>query len=290
VRGEASLKILCRDASRFLGRTIERTHSTIALSATLTPPEFYLELLGFDRARSSTVTVPSPFPRENRRIVVDSSVTTLWRRREENYPAIAERLAAMVREVPGNCLALFPSYAFLEQIAGRLPRLEHQVLVQRQADDGEAREALLDRLRGSLFSRVLLLSVAGGVFAEGVDYPGDMLQAVIVVGPCLPSVGLEQKLLQDHFEERFEKGFEYAYVVPGMTRVIQAAGRLIRSASDRGVIALLDRRFLDLPYVEYLPTDWIPEEGPRALAGNPAEVARRFFAAAPGAAAESAGP
>ena len=211
--------------------------------------------------------------------MVDTSVTTLWRRREENYPAIAARLAEMVREVPGNCLALFPSYAFLEQIAARMPRLEHQVLVQRQADDSEAREALLDRLRGILFSRVLLLSVAGGVFAEGVDYPGDMLQAVIVVGPCLPSVGLEQKLLQDHFEERFEKGFEYAFVVPGMTRVIQAAGRLIRSASDRGVIALLDRRFLDLPYVGYLPTDWIPEEGPGALAGNPAEVARSFFAA-----------
>ena len=158
-----------------------------------------------------------------------------------------------------------------------MPRLEHQILVQRQADDSEAREALLERLRGTLFSRVLLLSVAGGVFAEGVDYPGDMLQAVIVVGPCLPGVGLEQKLLQDHFEERFEKGFEYAFVVPGMTRVIQAAGRLIRSASDRGVIALLDRRFLDLPYVDYLPTDWIPEEGRAALAGNPAEVARSFL-------------
>ncbi len=173
----------------------------------------------------------------------------------------------MVREVPGNCLALFPSYAFLEQIAGRLPRLEHQVLVQRQADDGDAREALLDHLRGSLFSRVLLLSVAGGVFAEGVDYPGDMLQAVIVVGPCLPSVGLEQKLLQDHFEERFEKGFEYAFVVPGMTRVIQAAGRLIRSASDRGVIALLDRRFLDLPYVE-LPAGRLDSRGRSARAGR----------------------
>ena len=283
-RGVASLKILCRDASRFLGRVIERTHSTIALSATLKPPDFYLELLGFGRERSSTLSLGSPFPPENRRIVVDTSVTTLWRRRDENYPMIAARLAEMVREVPGNCLALFPSYAFLEEIAARLPRLEHQVLIQRQADGGEAREALLESLRGSLFGRVLLLSVAGGVFAEGVDYPGDMLQAVVVVGPCLPGVGLEQRLLQDHFEERFEKGFEYAYVVPGMTRVIQAAGRLIRSAGDRGVIALLDRRFLDLPYVEYLPTDWIPEDGPRALAGNPAEVTRLFFATAPPAA------
>ncbi len=80
--------------------------------------------------------------------MVDTTVTTLWRRREENYPAIAERLGGMVREVPGNCLALFPSYDFLEQIAGRMPRLEHQLLVQRQTDDGEAREALLERLRG----------------------------------------------------------------------------------------------------------------------------------------------
>ena len=130
-----------------------------------------------------------------------------------------------------------------------------------------------------MFGDVMLLAVAGGVFAEGVDYPGDMLRAVAVVGPCLPALTLEQKLLSDYYQERFERGFEYAFVVPGMTRVVQAAGRLIRSPRDSGVIALLDRRFLHPPYSAHLPADWLPEEGegPEGLSDHPAEAAAEFF-------------
>jgi DNA excision repair protein ERCC-2 len=123
------------------------------------------------------------------------------------------------------------------------------------------------------------------VFAEGVDYPGDMLQAVIVVGPCLPGVGLEQKLLQDHFEERFEKGFEYAYVVPGMTRVIQSAGRLIRSESDTGVIVLACRRFLREPYKRYLPPDWYGDDPSELASASVGLDTAAFFARLRGRAA-----
>jgi DNA excision repair protein ERCC-2 len=126
---------------------------------------------------------------------------------------------------------------------------------------------------------VLLLAVAGGVFAEGVDYPGDMLSSVAVDGPCLPALSLEQTRLKEYYEDRFERGFEYSYLVPGMTRVVQAVGRLIRSPEDRGVIALLDHRFLDPPYRDHLPVDWVGIEGPDGLIGDPAEVAREFFAA-----------
>ena len=133
-------------------------------------------------------------------------------------------------------------------------------------------------LRSGLAGDVLLLAVAGGVFAEGVDYPGEMLRAVAVVGPCLPAVSLEQELLKLYYQERFERGFEYAFVVPGMTRVVQAAGRLIRSAEETGVIALFDRRFLAAPYSRHLPADWLPPEGPAALVGDPGEAASRFFA------------
>jgi Rad3-related DNA helicase len=117
----------------------------------------------------------------------------------------------------------------------------------------------------------------GGVFAEGVDYPGEILKAVAVVGPCLPALTLEQQLLKDYYQERFEKGFEYSFVVPGMTRVVQAAGRLNRSPRDTGVIALFDQRFLHTPYRHHLPPDWLPEEGAGALVGDPAEVAEEFF-------------
>jgi DNA excision repair protein ERCC-2 len=134
-------------------------------------------------------------------------------------------------------------------------------------------------LRSSLFGDVLLLAVAGGVFAEGVDYPGEMLQAVAVVSPCLPAVTLEREILKAYYDERFERGFEFAYVVPGMTRVIQAAGRLLRTPADRGVIALLDRRFAAAPYRNFLPSWWLAERSVKQLVGSPSDVARGFFAA-----------
>jgi len=273
------IRVLCKDPSRFLGDVINRCRSVIGLSATLSPPEFYRDLLGFDTDRLSVLDLPSPFPPENRQVVIDSSVATTYRRRADNYQPIADRLSALVRAVPGNCMALFPSYVFLDEVRRRLTVTDRPTLVQARSDSDRERERTLATLRNPLAGDVLLLAVAGGVFAEGVDYPGEMLQAVAVVGPCLPAVSLEQALLRAYYDERFERGFEYAFVVPGMTRVVQAAGRLIRSSEDTGVIALLDERFLRPPYRDHLPADWLPPEGPRGLVGDPGEAARRFFAA-----------
>jgi DNA excision repair protein ERCC-2 len=275
--GTSSLRILCKDPSRFLGRIINRTHSTIGLSATLSPTEFYRDLLGFDPERLASLCVPSPFPAENRSIVIDPSVATVWRKRPENYPRIAERLGAFAQQVPGNCLALFPSYQFLNEVAGRLETNGKRVLVQSAAGSDQERAEILQVLRSALMGDVLLLAVAGGVFAEGVDYPGDMLKAVAVVGPCLPAVSLEQELLKRYYDDRFERGFEYSFVIPGMTRVVQAAGRLIRSATDTGVIALFDERFLMAPYKNHLPADWMALERPSEIVGDPSRVAERFF-------------
>jgi DNA excision repair protein ERCC-2 len=276
-RGDGRIKIFCKDPSRFLGGVINRAHSAVGLSATLSPPEFYTGLLGFATGRTAFVEIANPFPIENRRVVIDPSVATTYRARPMNYDRIAERLGSFADSVPGNCLALFPSYAFLSEITGRMRLKSKRILIQRQADNEKERDLLLQALRSAVFGDILLVAVAGGVFAEGVDYPGEVLKAVAVVGPCLPAMTLEQQLLKDYYEERFEKGFEYSFVVPGMTRVVQAAGRLIRSPEDTGVIALFDQRFLHAPYRDYLPADWLPEEGAGALVGNPAHVAEEFF-------------
>ncbi|MDP9121944.1 MAG: DEAD/DEAH box helicase family protein [Acidobacteriota bacterium] len=276
-QGDCRVKILCKDPSRFLGAVLERTHATIGLSATLSPPEFYTGLLGFEPGRTAFVEIPNPFPAGNRRVVIDATVATTWRERPANYDRIALRLAEFADAVPGNCLALFPSYGFLAEVAGRMRLDSKRLLIQRQADSDRERELILATLRGAVLGDVLLLAVAGGAFAEGVDYPGDVLKAVAVVGPCLPALTLEQQVLKEYYQDRFERGFEYAFVVPGMTRVVQAAGRLIRSPHDTGVIALFDQRFLHSPYRDHLPADWLPEAGAGALAGNPAETAQEFF-------------
>jgi DNA excision repair protein ERCC-2 len=276
---DSRVKILCKDPSRFLGAVINRTHATVGLSATLSPPEFYRDLLGFDPARTASITVPNPFPAENRRVVIDASVATTYRERPAYYPRIAHRLAEFADTVPGNCLALFPSYTFLAEVAGHLRTSAKRVIVQRRSSGDREREDILETLRTALLGDVLLLAVAGGVFAEGVDYPGDMLRGVAVVGPCLPALTLEQQLLRHYYDERFDRGFEYAFVVPGMTRVVQAAGRLIRSPGDQGVIALFDRRFLENPYRKHLPEEWLPEEGAQGLSADPAEAAEEFFGA-----------
>lgn len=273
--GEEALRILCLDGSRFTGEIIARSAGCVAMSATLEPFDFYRDLLGFAPDRTDTLSLPSPFPPEHRLVIAVDSVDTSYRQRHRFYEPIAHLVAGL--SPPGrNVLALFPSYAFLREVAARLTAPGHRVEVQQEGDSDAARRRVLELLRGN-HEPVLLLAVMGGVFAEGVDYPGDMLQGVIVVSPALPLVSPERELLKRYFAERYERGFEYAYLVPGMTRVVQAAGRLIRSEQDRGVIALVCRRFLRRPYADLLPREWTGGEPGTLRVDDPAGAVRAFF-------------
>ncbi len=274
-RGER-FRILCVDASRFVGRIVEASAGCVAMSATLEPFDFYRDLLGFDPDRTDTVALPSPFPEENRLVLAVDDVDTSYRFRSAAYGRIAE-LVAELAPPDRNGLVLFPSYAFLRQVADRLEVTTHAVVIQRGGDSDRIRRDILARLRAN-DEPVLLLAVLGGVYAEGVDYPGDMLSAVVVVSPALPQVGPERELLKAYFAERYERGFEYAYLVPGMRRVVQAAGRLIRSDSDRGVIALVCRRFLREPYVSMLPREWSGATPETLRHADPGSAVRTFFA------------
>jgi DNA excision repair protein ERCC-2 len=139
------------------------------------------------------------------------------------------------------------------------------------------REAILKTLASAPPGGVLLFAVLGGMYAEGVDYPGELLTGVYVVSPALPRVSFERELLRRYFEETEQAGFEHAYLQPGMTRVIQAAGRLIRGETDRGVIALLCQRFLQEPYVSRLPRDWYDDSPLELISRCPSREIRQFF-------------
>ena len=273
------LKIFCKDPSRFLGAIFDSAHATIAISATLEPFDFYRKTLGFPSDRTSELSLPSPFPRHNRKIVVVSGVDTTYKQRANHYGRIAETVGEIAETTDGNFLALFPSYVFLREVAERMPPLRKQILVQRTDMTDYERNAILGILRDRPGRDNLILAVSGGMYAEGVDYRGDMLSGVMVVGPALPSVNFEQELLKRYYDEQYGAGFEFAYLIPGMTRVVQSAGRVIRSETDIGVIALLCRRFTQETYTRYFPADWY-EQSPRELvSARPAHDIRAFFEA-----------
>jgi DNA excision repair protein ERCC-2 len=270
------LKIFCKDPSRFLGKIFDSAHATVALSATLEPFEFYRRTLGFPADRTAELALPSPFPRENRKIVVISEVDTTYKRRGDHYQGIAENVAAIADAGDGNFLALFPSYAFLREVSERMPPTMKRVMVQRNDMTDYERNAILDILRERSRKGNLILAVSGGMYAEGIDYQGDMLSGVMVVGPALPQVSFEQELLKQYYDEQYGSGFEFAYLIPGMTRVVQSAGRVIRSETDIGVIALLCKRFTQESYTRYFPSDWY-EETPRELVSRKAASEIRSF-------------
>lgn len=253
--GAESIGLLCLDPSPILGPRIERLGGFAGCSATLNPPTFYRDLIGLDPEKLDVLRVPSPFPRENRQILVAPRVSTRYRDRQAHAPATADLLARCARSVDGNVAVYFPSFSMLEDITGRWQIPDRELLVQRRGMDDAERQAWLDRL-GEGGRPVVLAAALGGVFAEGIDLPPGALSAVFVAGPALPPVGLERDLLRRYYEERYGDGFAYASLIPGLTRVVQAAGRLIRRPEDRGVILLVGQRFRWRDVRALLPSEW----------------------------------
>ena len=272
--GEEKVKIRCLDAARFVGAVLTESAGAVAMSATLEPFEFYRDLLGFDPSRSDELSLPSPFPEDNRLVLAITDVDTTYRHRAAHYDAVASWIGRLAHP-RHNVLALFPSYRFLAAVADRIHCPHHRLLTQEPGSTDAVQRQFLEALaRGEPH---LVLAVLGGVFAEGVDYPGDMLSQVIVVSPGLPQYNAERELLKAYYQEAYGHGFAYAYLVPGLTRVVQAAGRIFRSESDRGVIALLCRRFLDLRYATLLPAEWIGDDPQSMLRQDPEGAVRAFF-------------
>jgi DNA excision repair protein ERCC-2 len=253
--GGGALKILCKDPSRQLGERLDGCYAALGMSATVVPLTFYRDVLGFDRDRTHLVALPSPFPKEHRRVLVVPTLSTRYRHRPRSYEPLARLIEQVVAARRGNYIAFFPSFEYLDAVAPHVALEGATVLRQERSMSERARAELLERLRDPSRSHVVL-AVQGGIFAEGVDYPGAMLIGVIVVGPGLPRVSFEQELMREYFAERYEAGFEYAYLYVGMNRVVQSVGRLIRSEDDAGVAVLVGQRFSTQLYAELFPPDW----------------------------------
>lgn len=262
---DAALQCTCCDASRFLRQRMRALGAVTAFSATLKPFEFYANMSGFEKENLVTKEFSSPFPSENRKIVVIPQVSTTFKDRERHYPKIAEVIERVVPLKKGNTFVFFPSFSFLREVAARLEgRLKgFRVFAQSPGMSISEQTQLLAKFRQKT-KNVVVLAVQGGVFSEGIDLPGDELESAIIVGPSLPSFDLERECIRAYFDRRYGRGFDYAYVYPAMARVVQAAGRVIRTPDDKGLVLLCDNRFTQKSYLEVMPQEWL-EKGVDAL-------------------------
>lgn len=203
--------------------------------------------------------LPSPFPPENLCVLRLPLATTL-RRREESAPQVAQAILALCRAHKGNYLACFPSYAYLNLVGKYLaPQAQDMDLMAQRPNMSEAeREAFIAAFTPERPRPLLALAVMGGVFAEGIDLPGERLSGAAIVGVGFPQISLERAALAAALEESGEPGdgLMGAYVYPGLQRVLQAAGRVIRGEEDRGAVLLIDERYFQPAYEAYLPGQW----------------------------------
>lgn len=259
--GNFRIKLQCMDPSGRLREVMERGRSAILFSATLLPIRYYREQLGGgedDRA----VYAESSFLPEQRKILIARDVTSRYARRgQSEYQRIARYLEVFVSARAGNYMIFFPSYSFMDQVISRLELDEGQKLLVQGADMREReKEEFLEAFDAESGTGVVGCCVMGGIFSEGIDLKEDRLIGAAIVGTGLPMVCHERELFKNYYDQKKGQGFSYAYLYPGVSKVFQAGGRVIRTAQDRGVILLLDERFLGRQYLELFPREWFPYE------------------------------
>ncbi|MGI5947578.1 MAG: ATP-dependent DNA helicase [Lachnospiraceae bacterium] len=266
--GEFLLRLFCVNPAKNLKECMAQAVSTIFFSATLLPVPYYKELLSGDKEEYA-VYANSPFPGSHKILLVATEVSSRYsRRNQREYEKTSDYIEAIVNGKQGNYLVFCPSYQYMREIESILRsrwenepeygsdgRQRMELLVQSPNMTEQEKEEFLAEFDKSGRS-MAALCVIGGAFSEGIDLRGEKLIGVVIIGTGLPMVCTEQEILKGYFDEKEEKGFDYAYQYPGMNKVMQAAGRLIRTMEDRGVIALLDDRFLQADYQSLFPREW----------------------------------
>ena len=258
--GSFFLKLQCMNPAQKIKDCVEKGRSSVFFSATLLPIRYYKEQLSGDED-DYAIYVPSPFAKENRKILLGTDVSTRYTRRSEGeYRRIVAYIKAFVQEKTGNYMVFFSSYQMLTDVA-RLAKEElPNLLLQKNAMTEEEKEAFLEEFVQEPQTTKIGFCVLGGIFGEGIDLKGDRLIGAVIVGTGLPLVCKERELFREYYEQRNGQGFAYAYLYQGMNKVLQAAGRVIRTVEDKGVVLLLEERFGQRQYQELFPREWFPHE------------------------------
>ena len=255
--GEIRAKLYCLDTGPVIREKLSLGHSAVMFSATLSPLGYYRAVLGGDRG-DEMLEVNSPFAPEQLSVVIMDKVSTRFSEREDTLSAVCRVIAATVSAKRGNYMIFSPSFAYSEALANafkaKYPKLK--IISQTKNMTAKEKEEFLEEFKKDDSSYLIAFCVMGGIYSEGIDLAGDSLIGAVIVGIGIPALSYEREAMAEYFEEKYEEGKQYAYIYPGMNRVFQAAGRVIRREDDRGVIVLIDDRFDDPIYKKSLPALW----------------------------------
>ncbi|MFC3883533.1 ATP-dependent DNA helicase [Bacillus songklensis] len=255
-RSEVVIKMFCLDPSNLLRQMGKGYWSKVYFSATLAPLRYYKEILG-GQEEDLAVSIPSPFRKEQLEVFIQP-LSTRYHDRERSKDPIVKMLSSIVEKNKGNYLIFFPSYQYLSDIYEQFTEQygEENTIRQNAKMTEEEREQFLAAFQVDQEETLIGFAVLGGIFSEGIDLKGNRLTGVVIVGVGLPQLSLERNIIKNYFNENGKNGYDYAYVFPGMNKVLQAGGRLIRSEQDEGTIVLVDDRFLQSKYQSFLPDIW----------------------------------
>jgi DNA excision repair protein ERCC-2 len=252
---QREMRLLCLNAFEYLNQIYPLFHAVCGFSATLSPTGYFHRALGLDE-KCQLLQLESSFPPDNLQVNICSYVDTRYRQRDQYIPQICTTIERCYTAKSGNYLVFFSSYAFMQKVHDYFTAHYSQVdtMLQTRAANEQQRTEFLNHY----FERnnTLGFAIMGGIFAEGIDYVGSALIGTIIVGVGMPQANTEQQLIQQDFDAMQLNGFDFAYRFPGLTRVQQSAGRVIRSETDRGIVVLLDNRFRQAGYQAHLPTHW----------------------------------
>ena len=249
-----SINYYCLDASKFLLETIkESVYGVVFFSATLQPIEYHANLI--TSGEGKYLELKSPFDPNNLDIIINSDISTKYKNRIDSIDQIIETIEILTSSHEGNYIIFFPSYQYMNMVVSQIIDPEYEMIIQKNNLNEEEKNEIIKKFRETTNTKVGFF-VMGGVFSEGIDYIGDALSGVIIVGVGLPLICDENNLLKEYYENTYSNGFNYAYTYPGFTKVIQAVGRVIRDYNDRGVAILMDERFMYNEYKKLMPSHW----------------------------------
>ena len=246
------LKLFCLDASSCLRPIYKKCQSVILFSATLLPITYFFSLNGGQEG-DKKLYFNSPFPKENLELLIANDIKTTYQHRSSSYQQIVDYIYEIIHSKKGHYLIFFPSYSYLSEIANRIKDVD--IFIQSSQMNEQEREQFLKEFQTETDKTKLFFCVLGGIFSEGIDLKGNQVIGVIIVTVGIPQIGLERELIKEYFQKD-NLGYHYAYVYPGFNKVLQAAGRLIRTPEDKGVVLLLDHRYLTSDYISMYPQEW----------------------------------